>query len=187
MNNYGVLFDANVLVNACLRDTLLRLAEEPRFYVPRWSDDIIDELTRTLELKLHRTPAQTSHLVRQLQDHFREAWVTRYKRLIPVMTNHSKDRHVLAAAVAGRVQTIVTLNLKHFPTAALAEWDIEAQAPDDFLTHQFHREPALIVAKLLAQAAAIQRNLSQVLDPLGLLAPHFVALVRTHTEIWGAE
>ena len=29
MSNYTAVLDANVLVDACLRDTLLRMAEEP--------------------------------------------------------------------------------------------------------------------------------------------------------------
>ena len=35
------------------------------------------------------------------------------------MTNHPKDRHVLATAVRTGAQTIVTFNLKDFPEAAL--------------------------------------------------------------------
>ena len=37
-----------------------------------------------------------------------------YEQLIPRMTNHEKDRHVLAAAVPGQVPIIVTFNLRHF-------------------------------------------------------------------------
>ena len=35
------------------------------------------------------------------------------------MTNHPKDRHVLAAALRTGAQTIVTFDLKDFPEAAL--------------------------------------------------------------------
>ncbi len=45
--------------------------------------------------------------------------------------------NVLAAAIVGRVDVIVTLNLKDFPVAALAPYNIEAQHPDDFIVHQF--------------------------------------------------
>ena len=39
-------------------DTLLRLAEEPAFYTPRWSVDILQEVERTLQKRLHYTAAQ---------------------------------------------------------------------------------------------------------------------------------
>lgn len=68
-----VILDACVLVNAALRDTLLRLAEPPRLYLPRWTSEIILETTRTLEAKLGLTPAQTAHLTRELEAHFSDA------------------------------------------------------------------------------------------------------------------
>jgi hypothetical protein len=48
------------------------------------------------------------------------------------MTNHPKDRHVLAAAVRTGAQTIVTFNLKDLPEAVLAPWNMEAQAQMTF-------------------------------------------------------
>jgi hypothetical protein len=47
-----VVLDACVLANFSLSDSLLRLAEPPRLYEPKWSDEIIRETTRTLESKL---------------------------------------------------------------------------------------------------------------------------------------
>ena len=47
-----VVLDACVLANFSLCDTLLRLAEPPRLYEPKWSAEIIRETTRTLESKL---------------------------------------------------------------------------------------------------------------------------------------
>ena len=43
-----VVLDACVLVNCSLCDTLLRLAEPPRLYEPKWSEEIIAETIRTL-------------------------------------------------------------------------------------------------------------------------------------------
>jgi predicted nucleic acid-binding protein len=36
------------------------------------------------------------------------------------------DRHVLAAAIRGRADVIVTMNLKDFPAGTLAPYGIEA-------------------------------------------------------------
>lgn len=81
-SGYQVVLDACVLVNAVLRDTLLRLAEPPHLYLPRWSKDIIRETVRTLELKLSVTPAQAAHLVCELELHFADAWIDGYEPLI---------------------------------------------------------------------------------------------------------
>jgi len=43
------------------------------------------------------------------------------------------DRHVLAAAVAGDVDYIVTSNLQDFPPDILAEYGLEAVDPDAFI------------------------------------------------------
>src|SRR5215469_18212638 len=98
ISDFPVVLDACVLVQAAVRDTLLRLFER-RLFLARWTDEIIDETVRTLQNKLGRTARQTDHLVGELRSHFSDAWVEQgYRELIPVMTNHEKDRHVLAAA-----------------------------------------------------------------------------------------
>jgi hypothetical protein len=75
-SDFQVILDACVLVNAALRDTLLRLAEPPcSLYLPRWSRHIIEETRRTLEIKLGLTSTQTAHLLHQLEIHFADAWV----------------------------------------------------------------------------------------------------------------
>jgi len=161
--DYLAVLDACVLVGAGLRDTLLRLAETPRLYVPKWSDDIVAEVKRTLEKKLGKSSAQTEHLVTELKKAFPEAWVSGYKSLEAVLQNDPEDRHVLAAAIRGGAQTIVTFNLKDFPAKALAEYDIEAVHPDEFLVNQFYLDDALVTLKLTEQASAINRTLEDQL------------------------
>jgi hypothetical protein len=124
-SDFQVILDACVLVNAALRDTLLRLSKPPCFlYLPRWSRDIIEETRRRLEIKPCLTPQQTAHLFCQLEIQFADAWVERKEALIQAMTNHRKDRHVHAAAVACGAQMIVTFKLKDSLPDALAPWNI---------------------------------------------------------------
>ena len=113
--DFLVVLDACVLVQAPLRDTLLRLAEEPRFYLPRWSDEIIAEMVRTLQSQFGLASEKTTHLVDELKKHFGDAWVTNYEPFVSHMTNHPNDRHVLASAVRCGAQVIVTYNKRHFP------------------------------------------------------------------------
>jgi len=49
--DYPVVLDACVLIPMPLADTLLRMAEAPRLYLPRWSQVIMDEVTRNLIAK----------------------------------------------------------------------------------------------------------------------------------------
>ncbi len=57
-----VILDACVLANFSLCDTLLRLAEPPRLYEPKWSAEIILETTRALESKIGWPSSLTAYL-----------------------------------------------------------------------------------------------------------------------------
>jgi hypothetical protein len=179
-SDFQVILDACVLVNAALRDTLLRLAEPPcSLYLPRWSKDIIEETKRTLEGKLDLTLAQTAHLFHQLQIHFADAWVEGYDRFISVMANHPKDRHVLAAAVVCGAQTIVTFNVKHFPEAALTPWNVDAQTPDQFLIHQYHLDPKTVFS-IIREQAEQHGGWERLMSIHSKAVPEFVFLLRKH-------
>ena len=54
--DYRVVLDACVLIPMPLADTLLRMAEAPRLYLPRWSQAIMDEVTRNLIAKWDMAP-----------------------------------------------------------------------------------------------------------------------------------
>ena len=118
------VLDACVLWPASLRDTLLRLAETPLQYVPKWSDEIWREVARNLEARRNLSTEKISHLLSQVNEHFPDATVTDYEKLIGHMTNHPKDRHVLAVAIKCGAQILVTSNLRDFPRESLSKWDI---------------------------------------------------------------
>ena len=77
------VLDTSVLAPMPVADTLLRLAEEPRFYLPRWSNQILDELHRTLEINFGYSAEQAARRVRVMRTAFPEAMVTGYAELIP--------------------------------------------------------------------------------------------------------
>lgn len=180
-SDFSVILDACVLVQAAVRDTLLRLFER-RLFLARWTDEIMDEVVRTLEGKLHRTPQQTDHLVRELREHFADAWVEGYRQLIPAMTSHQKDKHVVAAAVKAGCEVIVTYNLKHFPADALRPFGVEPMHPDEFLVDLYHADGEVVVHELHEQGRMLQapRTISEVLNWLeGCECRNFARLVRT--------
>lgn len=172
-----VVLDACVLANFSLCDTLLRFAEPPRLYEPKWSEEIILETTRTLESRLGWPSSLTSYLETELRANFGEAWISGYEALIPKMTNDEKDRHVLAAAIHGEAPTIVTLNLRHFRPEHLEPWGIRALHPQSFLIEIFRQEESVVVTKLQQQAADRRRRLRELLDILSATVPDFVGVV----------
>lgn len=97
-NQYIAVLDTCVLAPMPLCDTLLRLAEDPAFYIPKWSNDILRELRSTLQ-RMGYTTAQAERRIVAMETTFEDANVTGYECLVGSMTNDPKDRHVLAAAV----------------------------------------------------------------------------------------
>ena len=177
----SVLLDACVLWPASLRDTLLRLAETPQQYIPKWTHRIWQEALENLESKRGLTSSQTAHLLAQVQEHFPEAFVTGYEEFADLMTNNLKDRHV-AAAVKCHAEMIVTFNLKDFPSAALSEWEIKVQHPDNFLLDQYHSNPEIIISKLHIQAKQINRSPDALLRTLRTGVPNFAAVIAQKLE-----
>jgi predicted nucleic acid-binding protein len=162
--DYLAALDASVIVPASLRDILLRLAETPRLYVPKWSTEILAEVRRTLIGKLRKTANQADHLIEELRKAFPEACIKACNELEAALTNDLKDRHVLATAIRSSAQTIVTFNLRHFPPEALQPYDLEALHPDEFLVNQFHLDDGLVIKKFTEQAADIGRTVEQQLS-----------------------
>lgn len=186
MSNFAAVLDACVIIPAAVRDTLLRAAEAG-LYRPRWSHDILEEVERNLiriiDARGHEDAEErVQHLLAELRAQFPEAIVTGYDALIPTMTNHEEDRHVAAAAVTSDAQAIVTSNTKHFPTAALDPYNIEALTPDQFLSDLFDLYPERMCAILRSQAAALRqpRSIDDLLSNLDRSAPNFVNVVRRY-------
>jgi predicted nucleic acid-binding protein len=179
--SFGVVLDACVLIPATLRDTLLR-AVEKGMYQLYWSDEILDEVRRNLVKREMTSPENAQDLIDQMDKFFPEANVRGFEVLIPSMTNDKKDRHVLAAAVMSRSQVIVTSNIKDFQKKALEPFGIEAQTPDEFLTHLFYLNPTLVTEILSEQARDLNDpplTVPEVLEVLAIVAPGFVKLMQS--------
>lgn len=64
--SYIAILDTCVLAPMPLCDTLLRLAEDPTFYLPKWSADIMRELRSTLQ-QMGYTPAQAERRIAAME------------------------------------------------------------------------------------------------------------------------
>jgi predicted nucleic acid-binding protein len=170
-----VVLDACVLANAGVCDLFLRLAEPPRLFLPLWSQTILDEVHRTQTTKLRRPypPELADYWRQEVTRVFPEAIVTGHERLLPVMTNHEKDRHVVAAAVRGGASLIVTFNLRDFPAQDLDPWEVTACHPQDYLLTLHSMNPGVVMAKLAAIAQGQGHDLEDVLIRLGKSVPAF--------------
>jgi predicted nucleic acid-binding protein len=152
-NAFIVVLDTCVLAPVPLCDTLLRFAEDPAFYMPRWKTGILDELRRVLR-KMEYSNTQAERRIAAMRAAFEDACVTGYEELAASMTNDPKDRHVLAAAVRAGAHAILTENVKHFPERSVESHDIDVLTPDQFLAHQFHLNRDLLEEQLCGQAKA---------------------------------
>lgn len=154
MSQQKALLDASVLFSAAPRDTLLRAAEVALF-LPCWSEEVLQEVARNLISDAKLREDQVQRLLAAVLRRFPHASVAGYEGLIDEVSNHPKDRHVLAAAICADAQIIVTNNLRHFPAEALRPFGIEAQSADDFLLQLFDAYPETLNQIIHQQAAAL--------------------------------
>jgi hypothetical protein len=111
----------------------------------------------------------------------RDALVTGYENLISSLQfPDPDDRHVLAAAIVGRCDVIVTANLKDFPDAALAPFGIDAQHPDEFLCNHLNLAQGLF-------CRCVQKIRSRLKNPPSTANEYLEALTRNGLVATAAE
>ncbi|MBB4189580.1 putative nucleic acid-binding protein [Sinorhizobium terangae] len=129
------VYDACVLYPFHLRNVLIQCAFDG-LVDARWTDDIHDEWIRNLIANTHALPMERLEATRdRMKAVLPEADVGNYRPLVASLKlPDPDDRHVLAAAIAGKASVIVTWNLKDFPAQDLVPYGVTSQSPDDFLT-----------------------------------------------------
>jgi len=135
------------------------------------------EVSRTLQEKFGLSPKKAKYRESEIRRHFPEAWIDGYEDLISAMSNHPKDRHVLAAAARANTKLIVTYNIKDFPPSSLAPYSISAQGPSAFLKDLYNASPSAVMQTLESQASAIGQTMPYLLSRLRINVPSFVALL----------
>jgi predicted nucleic acid-binding protein len=175
MANIAALLGASVIIPASLNDTLL-LAAEAGLYRVYWSADILEEVERNLVEHDLTTPDLAAKRIAAMRHAFPGSSMIHDHHLIEQMTNHPKDRHVLAAAIAANADVIVTTNLRDFPGDSLHPHRIAARSPDDFLIDLDDTAPARMARIVRRQASNLRRppmSPREVLDGLAIHAPRF--------------
>ncbi|MCI4187462.1 PIN domain-containing protein [Dickeya dianthicola] len=167
---YPVVLDACVIYPSLLRDLLIHLGLTG-LYQPKWTAIIEDEWQRNLLAnRPDLTPEQISRTSELMNKAVPDAMITGFEPLIPgIVLPDPDDRHVVAAAVRGNAEIIVTFNLKDFPQPSLNNFGIEAQHPDDFMTDLFDLNQALVLSAVNKQRRNMKRppkSVGEYLDAL---------------------
>jgi predicted nucleic acid-binding protein len=163
---FSALLDTCVLFPMYLRDSLLRLAVAD-LYRPMWSAHILDELRHALVRHDVASTEQADRIIALMRTHFPESETVGYEPLMPALTCHKKDRHVLAAAITAGATILVTDNINDFPPASIRPHGIEMLTADQFLLELLDASPATVILTLTRQAERYKRE-PKTLD--GLLA-----------------
>lgn len=158
MATFTALYDSCVLYPAPLRDLLVRLGGTG-FFRACWTNEIHDEWIRNV-LK-NRSDLSRERLERTrdlMNEHILDSLVTNYEDLIPTLSlPDADDRHVVAAAIRGGADVIVTFNLKDFPSSVLSPYHLDAQHPDVFLQHLLDLDEALVCETLRQQRLDLKK------------------------------
>ena len=170
------VLDADILYPPVLRDMLVGMAYFGLFEA-RWSNDIIDEVERNLTAKAKLSSETAHRRVGQLKALLPQAMVTDYAEFLTDLTNHPKDRHVVAAARKAGASVIVTRNIRHYHPLPVG---IAAVQPDPFMSSLVTTENLLTSRECLEDVRSggpSPPSAQFLLDRLGQLVPEFAAKV----------
>ncbi len=140
---FPVFFDTCALFGQTLCDVVLSIGATGAF-VPYWSEEVLDAIERNVVETGRASPEKIHYRIEQMQLAFPHSCVTDYEALVPSMTNHPGDRHVLAACITSPAHTLVTFNVADFPKSSTDPYGITIVDPDEFLLDQLDLHPALV-------------------------------------------
>ncbi|WP_336248986.1 PIN domain-containing protein [Stomatohabitans albus] len=157
---FSAFLDTCVLYPSRLRDVLLELACQGA-YRAVWSDGVEEELARVLERNYSHKKTigddnntdlrnDRSIYINRLLDQMNLALPDAKVCIKDSPTSFSieslpdpNDMHIVAGALAGRADVIVTFNLNDFPKTCLP-FSLFAQDPDEFLIDLLDLNPNLV-------------------------------------------
>ncbi|TAM03668.1 MAG: PIN domain-containing protein [Paraburkholderia sp.] len=167
---YTAVLDACVLYPAPVRDLMLSLSVAGLFRA-RWTEDIHNEWIRNLLKQRNDLQPEALQRTRQMMDQsVPDCLITGYASFIESLElPDPNDRHVLAAAIVGHADSIVTFNRKDFPNEVVHNHGIEILHPDDFLTSQYDLDPVQTLTTVKEVRSRLKRpplSASEYLDKL---------------------
>lgn len=153
-----VLLDTCVIYPTVMREVLLGVAAQGLF-VPQWSARILEEWARAARKLGPEGEAQARAEIALARADWPSAEIVWPASLeARLWLPDANDTHVLAAAIAGHADCVVTLNTKDFPRNVLAEEGLTRSDPDAFLLGFWQASPQVVehvCQQILTQARAL--------------------------------
>ncbi|WP_439123756.1 RSP_2648 family PIN domain-containing protein [Marivita sp.] len=139
-----VLLDTCVLYPTVMREVLLGVADQDLFE-PLWSERILGEWSRAAAKLGPQGQVQADAEIAMVSTHWPKAKVALKPSLMDrLWLPDANDVHVLAAAIAGHADVILTVNAKDFPRNILAEEGLSRADPDAFLVGLYASSPEMV-------------------------------------------
>lgn len=152
-----LVLDACVLYPTVLRQILLGVAGQGLF-TPLWSDRILEEWARATRKLGPAAEAFARGEVAQVRAAFPKAAVPPHPGVeARLQLPDANDTHVLATAIAGHAEAILTFNAADFPRHVLAHEDIARRDPDGFLWELWSHHPDQVAQVVDAVRAEAER------------------------------
>lgn len=164
----AVFLDACVLYPEIPR-TLVLKAAEAGLLSPAWSLRVLEEW----RIAAARRGPEAEDKARAAAVAMRRAWPGGEVEPDPAVEAaldlpDPADAHVAAGAVAAGARTILTFNLRDFPSRRLAGIGVAARHPDGFFWELLGREPALVRPILDRLAARVEGDGRRLMKRAGL-------------------
>lgn len=163
-----VLMDACIIFPTVMREMLTETAAAGGF-TPLWSDKILEEWRHAAGRADFEVGGIAGVEIALLKASWPNAMVQTDPTVIDTLSlPDQNDRHVLAAAIAGDADFLLTRNLKDFPTKTLARHDIIRREPDGFLLEFAQNGPVdmLEVGRKVQSRAVKASGRPQLIRPL---------------------
>lgn len=162
------VLDACVLVPPVVRECLLAVARAGLIR-PLWSDRILAEWLHAAARHGAATTAEAQAAARRATAEFPAARVPPAPGIeARLHLPDEDDIHVLAAAIAGAADAIVTWNAADFPRGVLAAEGVARRDPDGLLWELWSMHPQVVGAALetVRTAAEVRSGAPVALPPL---------------------
>lgn len=152
-----ITLDACVLYPTVLREILLGVAKAGLF-IPLWSDRILEEWARATRKLGPGAETLARGEIASLRAAFPKACVPPQPGIeARLHLPDPNDTHVLATAIAGHADAILTFNASDFPRHILAEEGVTRRDPDGFLWELWSHHPAIVAEVVEAVRAEAER------------------------------